>query len=270
MQDIRQNFMNIKEKVEQYVFDKYLLKHIDTPVIDEDKLLILVSIMDHLELPFTKLENFATSIMLIQTALDTHEHISRTSDNEKSRQLTVLAGDYYSGLYYKLLADSEDILMVKTLSTGVREVNEHKISVYHLETDSLETLIESIKVLECSLLERFVSYFQVDLWNEQTANLLLFKRLLQEKKRYLQKESSVVFDGFRNLTTYSHQGHEGELLKGQQDQLINVCDEYLDRSKQIIKDGINNIPFLNELLEKRIGCLLQEHQPYVKTFMEEG
>lgn len=268
--DIRQKFTHIKEKVELYVFDQYLLKHIDTPVIDEDKLLILVSIMDYLKLPISKIENFALSTMLIQTALDTHEHISRTSENEKSRQLTVLAGDYYSGLYYKLLADSEEILMIKTLSNGVKEVNEHKIAVYHRESDGMEKFINSLKLLESALLERFANYFQDDLWNEQAANLLLFKRLLLEKKRYVARECSILFDGITNLTNFNDQGKTAELSEEQQIQLMVVCDKYLDRSKQIIENGLKHIPYLNELLETRIGSLLQQHQPYAKTFMEEG
>lgn len=270
MQDIRQKYINIKGKVEKRVFEKYLLKYIDAPVIDDDKLLILISIMDYLEVPLEKMENFALSTMLIQTALDTHEHISRTSENEKSRQLTVLAGDYYSGLYYKFLADSEDISMIKSLSNGVKEVNEHKISVYHKETDSIEKLMNSIKTIESSLLGKFTEYFQVNVWNDPLADLLLFKRLLHEKKQYLLKECSIVFDCLKSTIIFNHKGSLADLAKEQEDQLIKVCDHHLDRLKQIIETSINKIPFLNELLKKRISFLLEQHQPYVKTLMEEG
>ena len=67
--------------------------------------LFLFQLMDHLELSYSEMQNYALSTMLIQIALDTHEHISNESVEEKNRQLTVLAGDYFSGLYYKLLAD---------------------------------------------------------------------------------------------------------------------------------------------------------------------
>jgi heptaprenyl diphosphate synthase len=143
--DIRQKFIDIKKQVENKVFHPYLLKHIETPVIDEDKLLILVSIMDRLELSYSEIQNYAKSTMLIQIALDTHEHISNAIVDEKNRQLTVLAGDYYSGLYYKLLAESEDVIMIKELSKGIKEVNEHKISVYQKEADEIEVLMTSIK-----------------------------------------------------------------------------------------------------------------------------
>ncbi len=56
LQDIRQKYTDILEQVEKKVFDSYLLKYIDTPIIDEDKLLILISIMDRLELSYTNMQ----------------------------------------------------------------------------------------------------------------------------------------------------------------------------------------------------------------------
>lgn len=270
LQDIRDKFIDIKGQVERRVYDPYLLKFIQTPIIDEDKLLILISIMDRLDLSYSEMENYTLSTMLIQIALDTHEHVTNSSDDEKARQLTVLTGDYFSGLYYKLLADSEDLLMIKALSEGTKEINEHKIMVYQKECDGTEKLMNSIKLIESSLLLKLSEYFKVDLWNDFIANLLFLKRLLNEKSLFIQSGNSVLFDALRKIVFPKNEYKIKDLSNEQQKHLLMICDRYIEFSKQIIEKGINQLPYLNELLEKRISSILTQHQPIAKTFVEEG
>jgi heptaprenyl diphosphate synthase len=268
--DIRQKFTDIKEQVEHKVFHPYLLKYIEKPVIDEDKLLILVSIMDRLELSYNEMKNYALTTMLIQIALDTHEHISNASVDEKNRQLTVLAGDYYSGLYYKLLAESEDISMIKELSKGIKEINEHKISIYQRELNGIENLMTSIKKIESSLLVKFSECFKVDLWNEFIANLFFFKRLLHEKRLFMEADSSLVFKTLKELTIAKTHRSIENLSDKQQSDLLVICDRYLDSSKQFLLKGMIQLPYLNDMLEARITSIINEHQSIAKTLVEEG
>ena len=68
-------------------------------------LLILISIVEKLELSPHEKDTLVQAIMFMNIALDTHDNVSNTlldKNSMKIRQLTVLAGDYYSGLYYKL------------------------------------------------------------------------------------------------------------------------------------------------------------------------
>ncbi|NRD80577.1 heptaprenyl diphosphate synthase component 1 [Bacillus sp. BRMEA1] len=269
MQNIPQKFTSVKEKLEKRVFDAYLLKYIETPIIDKDKLLILISMMDELELPFKTVEKYCLATMLIQIALDTHEHINKFSEDGKTRQLTVLAGDYYSGMYYKLLSETEDILMIKALSAGVKEINENKIMVYHQNSETIEKLMKSVKIIESSILIKLAGHLNLNRWSEILSNLFFFKRLLMERSRYIKGESSVLFDALKKVTFQKHEFTIND-YSAEQQKLLLVCERYLEHSKQAIENEILNLSFINDLLSTRISALLDQYQPVVKTFVEEG
>jgi heptaprenyl diphosphate synthase len=268
--DIRQKLTDINQQVEQRVNHPYLLKYIEVPVIDKDKLLVLLSIMDRLELSYNELKNYAMTTMLVQIALDTHEHISNAIVDEKNRQLTVLAGDYYSGLYYKLLAESEDNLMIKELSKGIKDVNEHKISVYRKEFDGINELMTSIKRIESSLITRFSKYFKVDLWNEIIANLFFMKRLLREENQFISTGNSPLFERLKEINFPRSKHSIRDISSDEKQELLFICAQYLDHSKQTILKGMDQLPFLNDMLEERIVSIVNEHAPIAKTLVEEG
>lgn len=276
LRDIRNKLSDMKELVEQKVYHPYLLKFIQTPYIDEDKLLILISILDRLDLPNNKIQNYALTTMLIQIALDTHENISNAirfeeeSDNQTSKQLTVLAGDYYSGLYYMLLAETDDIPMIRTLSSGIKEVNEHKILVFQKEFDGIEKLMSSIKIIESSLFSKLIEFFQLNAWKEVVTNLLFIKRLLDEKRQYSQSGHSVLFEALKKIIFPKFDFKSKDLSNEQERYLLIICDRYIDFSKQLIENGLKHIPVINEFLESRIRSILNQHQPVAKTFVEEG
>ncbi|MDP4104410.1 MAG: heptaprenyl diphosphate synthase component 1 [Bacillota bacterium] len=274
LQDMCQRLSEVKGRIEQKVLHPYLMKFIKTPYIDEDKLLLLISIMDQLELSDKQRENYALATMLIQIALDTHEQISNEKINGNpqitSRQLTVLAGDYYSGLYYKLLADSEDIFMINVLAGGIKEVNEHKISVFQQEFDGIEKLMASIKTIESSLITKIIDYFQVHVWYEIVSNILLVKRLLSEKNRYSQTGCSQLFEAMKKIVFAKSESKMKDLSSEQQNYLFVICDRYIEFSKTIIENSLQKLPRISEQLELRIISILNQHQPIAKTFVEEG
>jgi heptaprenyl diphosphate synthase len=72
---------------------------------------------------------------LVQLGLDTHESIDISleepgGDQMRSRQLKVLAGDYFSSWFYHLLAKREQIEMVGILSTAIADFNVMKAHLY--------------------------------------------------------------------------------------------------------------------------------------------
>ncbi len=276
LQDIRQILSDIKGQVERKVLHPYLLKFIQTPFIDEDKLLLFISLMEQLKLPGRKMNDYALAAMLIQIALDTHEHVTTDpieTDNKygmTNRQLTVLAGDYYSGLYYKLLADIDDIAMIKVLASGIKEVNEHKIKYYQKEFEGIDTLIASVKIIESSLFAKLADYFQLNAWMEFIPEFLLVKRLNSEKKQLIHAGTTQFFETLKNTIFPKHVGNYQNLSMEQQQYLLVICDRYIEFSIKMIETGMKKLPQINDYAEERINTILSQHQPTAKTFVEEG
>lgn len=274
--DIRQKLTEMKDLVGQKVFHPYLLKFIQTPIIDEDKLLLLLSVLDQLELSSSQVQNYVLTTMLIQIALDTHENVSNApfieekKESQISRQLTVLAGDYYSGLYYMLLSETADIPLIKALAKGIKEVNEHKITVFHKDFDTIENLMTSIKTIESSLLIKLLDYFKINAWEEIVINLLFVNRLMKEKAEFVQSGSSVLIEALKSITFPKSNNRDKDLSKEQYHYLLIVCDRYIDFSKQLIEKGLRKIPQINDYLKERILFILSSSNSSLNTFVEEG
>ncbi|MDF2608331.1 MAG: hepS [Bacillales bacterium] len=109
MQQIQTIMTDMKDIIIQKISLSYLQQFIQNPIIDEDKLLLLISMLDHHGLSKLEMEDFVVTPMLVQIALDTHEQVSNSTikiESETSlklRQLTVLGGIYYSSLRWNLL-----------------------------------------------------------------------------------------------------------------------------------------------------------------------
>ncbi|MBJ6363524.1 heptaprenyl diphosphate synthase component 1 [Paenibacillus sp. GCM10012307] len=80
-------------------------------------------------------ELYALAVALIQMGLDTHDLIDTDTGQKqekamRSRQLKVLAGDYFSSRFYHLLSQESQIDLIKKLSGAICEVNRLKMNLY--------------------------------------------------------------------------------------------------------------------------------------------
>ena len=122
MLNINNTVIELKESIKSKAYHPYLQTILDEPKIDEDKLLLLAGLFNELEKSSEESHTDMLSTMMVQVALDTHELVTISSkevesgDELKNRQLNVLAGDYFSGLYYQLLAASGNVILIKILS----------------------------------------------------------------------------------------------------------------------------------------------------------
>lgn len=270
----------VKERIGQHIRHPYLLQYIRKPVIDEDKLLLLLCIMDELlenkKLVNEEVEKYAITAMLVQIALDTHEHVSNETYTdqdahlEKERQLTVLGGIYYSSLYYKFLAQMENIGLTRALAIGIKEINEHKIFVYQEKTANLDQLMTSIRKIEASLFEQLSDYFHLSTWKELASNILFVKRLHAERNQFIEKRSSALFENIKRCLFPKEKNSLRQLTADQQHFLIDVCDRYVNHSIVNIENSIKQLPSVNRLLENRILSIIEQYPVKGKIFVGEG
>lgn len=136
VEDVRLIIEQIYKRIEQ----SYVESYVDVPRVAENRLALLYLFLLEQGMTKERATIFCTATGLIQLGLDMHEKVTNTYEQtltaERVRQLTVLAGDYYSSRYYQLLAQAGEIKAVKVLSGAVQRVNEAKMSLYVAERDS--------------------------------------------------------------------------------------------------------------------------------------
>ncbi|MEW8971883.1 MAG: heptaprenyl diphosphate synthase component 1 [Mesobacillus sp.] len=273
--DLQNKLDGTREVLLEKLSHPYLLEHVEFPFIDDDRLLLLTSLMEQQEVNQERAKNYTVTTMLLQIALDTHEQVHNSQSGEedeshKRRQLTVLAGIYFSGLYYKLLADVDDIEMIKLLASGVKEVNEQKILLYQKEAEAIDKLMDSVKLIESTLLGKVADHFNAAEWFEFASNWLFVKRMLSEETSFMKSGSSLVFNALKKIALPKMDQNSTELSSEQQKYLLSICTRYIEFSMTKIDAAFKKLPGMNSLLMERLDLIAGQHQTMSKKFAEEG
>lgn len=203
MCDIYGGYAGIKEKLMEKLRHPYFINYIEEPFIDEEKIALLYGALKSANLHIEQIEHYVVTIMLVQIALDTHERVSNKAGEEeiefhKCRQLTVLAGDYYSGLYYYLLSMNRDIVLIRALAEGIKEINEHKIMLYQKAHETTDDIMKSVVTIESALLQKTCDHFQLSHWKPFITYVLGGNRLQKEIQLYADKQHAPVFQAMQD------------------------------------------------------------------------
>jgi len=264
----------LRQLIETKAHHSYLQKYIEEPFVDEDKLLLLWGLFNELEISDNERNHYMLSTMLVQIALDTHEKVSNTNVMGspgllKNRQLTVLAGDYYSGLYYQVLAEVGNINMIRALSSAVKKINDHKILLYQYTLNNIPALLNSFRAVEASLIYKIAEYYQKPVWMDGAENLLLLKRLYREKEQYRETGQSLLVEGIR-LILFPHIAMEVELSKEQLLQVENTMDSCIEYAIQSVKQSKGELSLANVELHQRMDDMLSFTELKVNSYVKEG
>ncbi len=190
----------INELITYRIKHTYLNKYIQKPVIDQSKLTALSIIVNNTSLPKKTKEQYIIATMLAQVALDTHDLVPITNDEVDdevaitTKQLTVLAGDYYSGLYYLLLAEIEDIPMISVLASAIKEITEYKMRLYYNEVESFTEYLSITKKVETLLITRVAQFVNNSIINDIIGKLIITSKLIEEQKHFPSQDQSPILD----------------------------------------------------------------------------
>lgn len=184
----------LKQHIERKMNHKYVDIYIQRPMINDLTLELLYYAMDDITSEKKEVHAHITATILVQTALNAHELVRNdefpllADEEKKEKQLLVLAGDYYSGLYYLLLSEIQDVKMVNVLAKGIQEVNEKKMQLYYSEYNSLDEFIDLLLHIHTTIITGVSRHlFQPTVANI-IKNIVRLQFLLQE----VHQESSLI------------------------------------------------------------------------------
>lgn len=195
LQDSYTELEHLKTVIEKKINYTYLNQYIQKPVIDDEKLFMLKMILEHVQLPYFKKERYMLTAMLIQMALDIHDLVldheedAADSVDTMQKQLNVLAGDYYSGLYYLLLSEIDDFKLIQTLASAIKQINESKMKLYYHDFQSFDDFLALIKEKESQLFVHIANYVHEPWLISFIEEWLLTNALMNEKTMLKQGKS---------------------------------------------------------------------------------
>lgn len=211
----------LKHMIEKKLRHSYVERYIQKPFIDIDKVFVLNYLYNDLQMPNHTKQQYIITVMLVQIALDTHELVpanGSTEMTETEQQLSVLAGDYYSGLYYLLLSELEDIEMVRHLAAAIKLINEQKIKLFYEDMHTLEDVFTTIENIESLLFTKIANALHTDKdLLPIITELLMINRLYMEKENIQQHKFSYIEKYIKNNSIGAVQADAIEIIENEID-----------------------------------------------------
>ncbi|MBD7906959.1 heptaprenyl diphosphate synthase component 1 [Sporosarcina gallistercoris] len=140
-----------------------------------------------------KLKKITLSLGAIHAALDVHDRIESAQATSAEQQLTVLAGDHFSGIHYRILAEIGEFAFIRELSQTIAHINEQKTALHHERHKTGPILLERLKVIESGCIAAFYKSYGFESYLELAETVLTIGRL--DKMGKSNEQQAFVIDG---------------------------------------------------------------------------
>ncbi|SDC40281.1 heptaprenyl diphosphate synthase [Paenibacillus sp. UNCCL117] len=223
------NTYRIPEMARPYIDYDMIRTYTDLPAFPDHQARLLHAFLEkHSKLAgYRELYTLVTG--LVQLGLDTHDTVSITNDDKgvqaaRSRQLKVLAGDYFSSRFYYLLSQAGQIELIRLLSAAICEANRLKMNLYLLmkqfKLTSDEYIRQSVEIRN-RLFQSFNPILEArvyPLWTELLELITRCEVLLQEVIRSESSQHGRESWGFWHVLQRGTKEEKKLLLQEEPDQ----------------------------------------------------
>lgn len=134
MLSIKQQYQTILHQLEQDARHPYLSALLGQPPIPKEFVRLVHLFLSAQSLSMDRKSVLTLAIAYLHMALTLHESVSSSSPKNPSsfqkQQLTVLAGDFYSSLFYRKLSEAEELEAIEKLAIATSQIQEQKMKEY--------------------------------------------------------------------------------------------------------------------------------------------
>jgi hypothetical protein len=185
----KKELREILNQIEKHAENSYVRQRIGRPDIPVFFVRVLYLMLHSYQVEKEKIALYTIATTLLKMGIDLHETVEtgtpETLPEQRKQQLTVLAGDYYSSLFYYLLAKQKETDVIHCLAGATCRINEWKMSLHMVRKEgaSLTTeTINQIKSISSELIAALADFFHVRKgfafsWRPVAAELLLPEEL---------------------------------------------------------------------------------------------
>lgn len=259
---IKEDLKCIYEELTHRLNHPYVHQYLSAPVIDGDKLLVYYLLFRE-NGKYQDIGEYVSSVMFAEVGLDTHEKMTIENLDEKkevrSRQLIVLAGDFYSSLYYFSLSGQGDIQMVRWIAEAIQEFNIHKCHLFY-PSNALdwEQKCAVLQQIESALVAKIAEKLGLSEWAPAISDYFLFKRLTIERNCFLHKnrDSSLLFHIIKNQPI-----NRSLLLKALDEKIKAIRKRFLGYSakKQMLSASfVKLLQYFTNKMNDFCQCMVEE------------
>jgi heptaprenyl diphosphate synthase len=248
LQNIKIEVDRLNTKLYEKISHTYLTKYISRPKIDEHKGVFLYGLLHQSK--YNNIDDAYIAIMLVDLALAVHDEVptklAKQESEVKGRQLTVLAGDYFSSLYYSSLAGINDLRLIKTVSIAIQDINELKMDSYLFDNLDVEKLFSNTQMISSHLFSTIAISLGFKEWSVFANNYFILKEIAHNNKggSITQKAIQHMFHQHRDFVTLKAKGISEQ---------INGLMKKNNLFEVLFHHSYNNFKIDDILLEKVMG-----------------